>query len=211
MLFRSYTLTSNMQDVAAGAAEIHQELNRLKAVSEEITGIIGLVKQVSDQTNLLALNASIEAARAGEHGRGFEVVAAEIRKLSDQTRKAVDDVSTLIHNSLAQVAKVADSMQLIDGKLETVHHGVVSTLDNFQDIRQSMADMRKVSEEIAKELEAACIIYTASARPRAKWQARPRNCRSGRKCLSSEPILLYIYGILCDEVKRMAVRIVRSI
>jgi heme-based aerotactic transducer len=81
------------------------------------------------------------------------VVASEIRKLSDQTKKAVDNISGLIHNSLAQVAKVTDGMQSIDDRMKSVHRGVLGVLDNFQDIRQSMADMKEASELIAKELE----------------------------------------------------------
>jgi methyl-accepting chemotaxis protein len=39
---------------------------------------------------MLALNASVEAARAGDSGKGFGVVASEIRKLADQSRKSAE-------------------------------------------------------------------------------------------------------------------------
>lgn len=148
-----HALTAEMNEVMAQTVEIDEEMVRLKEISEEITGIIGMVKEIADRTNLLALNATIEAARAGEHGRGFNVVASEIRKLSDQTKKAVDNISGLIHNSLTQVAKVTGGMQSIDDRMKSVHRGVHGVLDNFQDIRQSMADMKEASERIAKELE----------------------------------------------------------
>ncbi|WNS41931.1 methyl-accepting chemotaxis protein [Paenibacillus sp. MMS20-IR301] len=57
-------------------------IRTLSDKSQEISGILEVLKSISGQTNLLALNASIEAAKAGEHGRGFSVVAAEVRKLA---------------------------------------------------------------------------------------------------------------------------------
>jgi methyl-accepting chemotaxis protein len=62
------------------------------------------------QTNLLALNASIEAARAGEKGRGFAVVADEVRNLADESAKAVQGITNLVHNMQSEVKNVADQI-----------------------------------------------------------------------------------------------------
>ncbi len=75
----------------------HETMVRLNAMSEEITGILGMISEIADKTNLLALNASIEAARAGEHGRGFAVVADEVKNLAASTIKATDEISAVVN------------------------------------------------------------------------------------------------------------------
>jgi tripartite ATP-independent transporter DctP family solute receptor len=90
------SLTENVLTLATLTQDGSNAILDLLAVTRRIDEIVEFVRNVSERTNLLALNAAIEAARAGEHGRGFAVVAGEVRKLADSTRKATQEMVTLL-------------------------------------------------------------------------------------------------------------------
>ena len=67
--------------------------------SEATTRLFSYMEQVrtlSHETDIIALNAIINAAQMGAEGRTQEVLAQEIKILSDQTRGFVDDVEKVL-------------------------------------------------------------------------------------------------------------------
>lgn len=66
----------------------------------EISKMSATINDVSLDTSMLALNASVEATHAGEFGKGFAVIAADIRSLSekcqDESRAAETQVASIL-------------------------------------------------------------------------------------------------------------------
>ncbi|MEW8505873.1 MAG: methyl-accepting chemotaxis protein [Candidatus Thiodiazotropha sp.] len=93
----------------------HETMAKLNSMSDEITGILGMIGEIADKTNLLALNASIEAARAGEHGRGFAVVADEVKKLAESTKTATDEIREVVTTFQSETSEMqANSSEMLD-------------------------------------------------------------------------------------------------
>ena len=68
----------------------------VSAHSERIGEILTLIQDIADKSDLLALNAALEGTKAGEVGRGFSLVAAEMRRLSEHVMDSVRDIRKLV-------------------------------------------------------------------------------------------------------------------
>lgn len=140
---------AQMKLINDAVLETDQALVTLNERSKEIVHILKLITDIADQTNLLALNAAIEAARAGEAGKGFAVVADEVRKLSEQTRKSVSDISdiaTEIEKETKQtVTSINGVKEKVDSGLTIAHH----TEETFQDILTSVGQVKEQVGDIS--------------------------------------------------------------
>lgn len=151
----SDTLNSGLTGIANSIEQLSQSANKiynnecslnstLKEVyklSEEINSISSFLEGVSNQTKMLGLNASIEAARAGEVGKGFNVVASEIRKLSDQSKSTVPKIKLIINNIKS---KVSDVSKLSATTLESSQEQSAAS----EEITSSIEEMTVLSSEL---------------------------------------------------------------
>ncbi|NLM17743.1 MAG: cyclic nucleotide-binding domain-containing protein [Candidatus Riflebacteria bacterium] len=73
-------------------------LKELEAYTTQMEDVIRVISNIARKSNLLSLNASIEAARVGEAGLPFSVVAAEMKKLAEDSAQEARKIEQLLQN-----------------------------------------------------------------------------------------------------------------
>ncbi len=90
--------SDNAQEVVARTEKASEEILQLSEKAQRVSKASEVIDEVSRQIRILALNASIEAARSDTGGGGFSVIATEIRRLADDTRKSTGEIDTLVQD-----------------------------------------------------------------------------------------------------------------
>lgn len=160
---RAFTLKTSSKVSKDNAYNIYKTTNSelTKAIEqsksiEQINLLSDAIMQITSQTNLLALNAAIEASRAGEAGRGFAVVADEIRKLAEDSKKAVVKIQGVTRNVLGAVGNLVSSSQQILSFIESTvisdYNNQVETSEQYSNdathIDDLVMDFSSTSEEL---------------------------------------------------------------
>lgn len=92
-------------------ARLGTHVTNFAAVMAQVQQVSQSIEQIAKTTNMLALNAAIEAERAGDAGRTFAVVAAEVKKLAQNTRGATDEIRRSIGSLAAEAGGLVTEIQ----------------------------------------------------------------------------------------------------
>ncbi len=135
-------LQEKVADIASAIAMLSQQTN-------QIGSITNVVANLANQTNMLALNAAVEALRAGENGKGFGVVAAEIRRLADQSKKSAEKIDNLV----GDIQSALNSTVIVTKEgTDTVKEGVKiaqETSDAFRGVVEAINQIFTNNQQMA--------------------------------------------------------------
>jgi len=141
------------------------KIGELSQYAQEIASISELVSNLGNQTNMLALNAAVEAVRAGEYGSGFGVVAAEIRKLADESRESAVKINHLVNEiqgAIGDTVTIADHGKVtVQNSTKTLKNTAESFLGVTQSIQEVFVNNQETSLSTQQQQQAIAQILQA--------------------------------------------------
>lgn len=125
-------------------------LRELEEQSKAIKGIVQMIRDFATQTHLLGLNAAIEAAHAGEHGLGFQVVAAEVRKLAEHVQQAAKDVQSAIEGIADKIAQVGGGTKNSRNAIVECQHQIKQATEEFAKIGKAAGSLDAQAKNLSE-------------------------------------------------------------
>jgi methyl-accepting chemotaxis protein len=150
-------LAESTQTMEVSALELHDlivliqglgaDVKRFANAMADVVTASQTIDSIARSTNMLALNAAIEAERAGAAGATFAVVAAEVKKLAQDTRQVTDRISGTMHSLGIEAGHF----------MAQVEHGVEQSRNaqrHFETIDAAMQRAGELVRDVASKADA---------------------------------------------------------
>jgi methyl-accepting chemotaxis protein len=121
-----------------------QHVTSFSAAMEQVRRSAQDIDNIAETTNILALNATIEAMRAGDAGRTFAVVAAEVKSLANDTRKATEEIA-------ATIDALGGEAEVVITRIETGAKASGEARASVARIEHTIANVGSLVEEVDKQ------------------------------------------------------------
>lgn len=169
------TAVTQMQQVEDAANRTLEHIRTLNDRSESISNVVVTITEITKQINILALNAAIEAARAGEHGKGFAVVAEEVRKLAEQSRLAMEEISENLLSIREEAENSVNAMQRASEEIVSGTERVKQAGQAFEQLTKLIQNVNLTIQSVSastQEVSAGTEEVTASVEESANITAK---------------------------------------
>lgn len=147
--------------------DICNKMQKFEASLNQINQVIDTISSISNQTSLLSLNASIEAARAREAGRGFQVVASEVKKLSEEINVATNGISSVILNIIKEMNEIMKVIVEENDQIQEQSKIAIEAENMIQKIKESIEELMKGQKQISDHI---CIMHNDNQHMKDKIQ-----------------------------------------
>lgn len=147
---RNQQVTSAMERVKHTNDDNIRYLIDLQQQADDIHKIVHMIREFASQTQMLALNAAIEAARAGEHGLGFNVVATEVRKLSNRVNESAQQIQATVEAISRHVHKVNEGTKSSQKSSQDSQGLIQQVVSEFDGIREAVTRLEVKAKSLSQ-------------------------------------------------------------
>ena len=170
-------ISTSMEEVTRSITEIGRHINEVMDIineavtvtnsanndiiqltnnSKKIGEVVDIINDIAEQTSVLALNAAIQASHAGDVGKCFNVVAGEVKGLSqktvDSTREIFEMITINKTNSVESAKAINSVVGLINQISElsaTINVAVNKQTNISKEVYSLLVEAARGSNEIA--------------------------------------------------------------
>ena len=115
-----------------------------RTMEEQMNEIAGIAKQISDiafKLTILSLNAAVESAQAGEYGAGFDVIASEMRELSESSGGFATKVEDVVKDLSKRVTITSEKFTGSEEALAESKKAMTGLVESFNKLNKQFEEL----------------------------------------------------------------------
>jgi len=132
----------------------------MESKMKQISGIAKQINDISFKLTIISLNASVEAAHAGDFGLEFNVIAEEMRELSETSGKFAEKVADVVKELSASVEDTTKQFAGSSKALEESQKVMDGLITGFEDLSVQFASLYSNIENQNQNVQQIDQIFT---------------------------------------------------